>query len=96
MRPVDWAEAFKWLENGYTSGDIARIYGFRVDSFCRKAQRELDPSDHARWKKLNARNRLRPCGTTSAYQRHILKGEPTDDACREAWAAYHRAKQPEK
>jgi len=25
-----------------------------------------------------------PCGTTAAYQRHVRRGEPIDDACREA------------
>ncbi|MFI0768580.1 hypothetical protein ACH4TQ_27390 [Streptomyces sp. NPDC021218] len=27
---------------------------------------------------------LAPCGTVSAYQRHVRKGEPIDDACRTA------------
>ena len=31
-----------------------------------------------------------PCGTRSAYQRHIKKGEPIDDACRAANTAADR------
>ena len=31
-----------------------------------------------------------PCGTQAAYKRHQRNGEPIDDACREAWAAYQR------
>src|SRR5690606_18216086 len=32
----------------------------------------------------------KPCGTRAAYERHRRQGEPIDDACREANAAYHR------
>ena len=40
-----------------------------------------------------------PCGTVAAYKRHLRHGEPTDPACRQAWAdwqrQYHtRKKQP--
>lgn len=35
---------------------------------------------------------LAPCGTPAAYDRHTRKGEPIDDACREA----HNAKNREK
>ncbi|MFD8845505.1 WhiB family transcriptional regulator [Streptomyces pseudogriseolus] len=31
-----------------------------------------------------------PCGTRSAYQRHVKKGEPIDDACRAANTAADR------
>jgi hypothetical protein len=31
-----------------------------------------------------------PCGTNTAYARHIRAGEPTDPACREAHNAYQR------
>jgi hypothetical protein len=39
-----------------------------------------------------------PCGTLSAYQRHFRKGEPIDDACREANARWKadQFKQPVK
>ncbi|MEV8042410.1 WhiB family transcriptional regulator [Streptomyces griseoluteus] len=33
-----------------------------------------------------------PCGTESAYQRHSSKGEPIDQACRDAHSATERAK----
>lgn len=37
-----------------------------------------------------ARNReLRPCGTRSAYARHIYRGEEPDDACRQAANDYN-------
>lgn len=41
---------------------------------------------------------LTPCGTDSAYKRHMRRGEPTDQACRDAHAAeekwrYQRNKQ---
>ncbi|MBB2956980.1 hypothetical protein [Pseudoclavibacter helvolus] len=32
-----------------------------------------------------------PCGTDSAYRRHLRNKEPIDDACREAHAAERRA-----
>lgn len=32
------------------------------------------------------------CGTVSAYKRHLRHGELPDEACRLAWAAYHRAR----
>jgi hypothetical protein len=31
---------------------------------------------------------LKPCGTVGAYNRHRYRGEPTDDACRDAWRQY--------
>ena len=41
-----------------------------------------------------ARRRLAPCGTRSAYQRHVRNREPVDDECRAAntaaWGAYLR------
>jgi hypothetical protein len=40
--------------------------------------------------------RLAECGTRSAYQRHVKRGEPVDEACRaanrRAWADYRRRK----
>lgn len=33
-------------------------------------------------------SRLAPCGTRAAYQRHLRNGEPTDQACIDAEAAY--------
>lgn len=35
---------------------------------------------------------LAKCGTRAAYNRHIRRGEPVDEACREANAAYQRGK----
>lgn len=35
---------------------------------------------------------LRPCGTESAYQRHLRAGEPTCQPCRDAHAEHGRAK----
>jgi hypothetical protein len=32
-----------------------------------------------------------PCGSASAYKRHVRKGEPIDDACREAWNEWQRS-----
>lgn len=31
---------------------------------------------------------LQPCGTYAAYQRHWRKGEPIDEACRQAASGY--------
>jgi RPA family protein len=28
------------------------------------------------------------CGSPAAYSRHIRKGEPVDDSCRDAWRTY--------
>lgn len=33
---------------------------------------------------------LAPCGSVSAYQRHLRRGEPVDEACRRAWRLYYR------
>jgi hypothetical protein len=35
---------------------------------------------------------LKPCGTTAAYVRHRRNGETPCQACRDAWAADHRAR----
>lgn len=35
---------------------------------------------------------LAPCGTQSAYTRHVKRGEPIDDACRQANTEAKRAK----
>jgi hypothetical protein len=35
---------------------------------------------------------LAPCGTPSAYYRHVRKGEPIDDACRRANTEFKRIK----
>ena len=37
--------------------------------------------------------RLEPCGTASAYRRHVRKGEPKDQPCRDAHAAEERWRQ---
>ena len=34
---------------------------------------------------------IAPCGTPSAYSRHVRRGEPIDDACRKANTAYKAA-----
>lgn len=34
---------------------------------------------------------LAPCGTRTAYERHIARGEPVDDDCRAAAAEYRRS-----
>jgi hypothetical protein len=36
------------------------------------------------------RDGLQPCGTRAAYRRHLKRGEPTCQACRDASAAYKR------
>ncbi|WP_262402286.1 hypothetical protein, partial [Actinomadura sp. CNU-125] len=36
--------------------------------------------------------RRAPCGTAAAYLRHIKRHEPTDTACKAAWAARKREK----
>lgn len=33
---------------------------------------------------------LLPCGKRGAYQRHVQRGEPVDDLCRETENAYQR------
>lgn len=44
-----------------------------------------------RWWYAPARGReLRPCGTPTAAKRHQARGEPVDEACREALRAYDR------
>jgi hypothetical protein len=30
------------------------------------------------------------CGTAAAYKRHLRRGEPVDQACREAWNTWQR------
>lgn len=31
-----------------------------------------------------------PCGTVAAYKRHLRRGEPVDQACRDAWSEKQR------
>lgn len=38
----------------------------------------------------NFRRTVYACGTEQAYQAHVRRGEPTDDACRDAHSAYQR------
>lgn len=47
-------------------------------------------------RKRRSRDVIPPCGTHQAYQRHIYRGEPTDDACKEAWAAHCWAQEQER
>lgn len=92
---IDWVEAFKWLEMGYLTGDLARMHGICQDSLCRRARNELSEDEHKRWKALNAKNRMRirweghqrvPCGTPGGNTRHRREGTPPCDACRAAHA----------
>lgn len=39
---------------------------------------------HAGVKPIRLERPLKPCGTQAAYDRHIKRGEPVDDECREA------------
>lgn len=41
-----------------------------------------------------AGQRLAPCGSFSAYKRHIKYGEPVDDACAEACTAQAAVRRP--
>jgi len=61
----------------------------------RKAAAKTDPkpAPKPRPKPSNRQWRVAPCGTRAAYQRHVRKGEPIDDACRAANAAGKREHQ---
>lgn len=44
-------------------------------------------------------SRWEPCGTAAAYRRHVRRKEPTDQACKDAHAAYareHYVKRPKR
>ncbi|MBT1097813.1 WhiB family transcriptional regulator [Streptomyces sp. Tu102] len=52
----------------------------------RPAQRPGEPADRAvpRAPAVSPRTLPAPCGTRAAYQRHLRRGEPVDEACRAA------------
>jgi hypothetical protein len=92
---IDWDASFRWIENGYLTGDIAMLYGMDVSSVARRARQEMDPARYAEWKRLNGINRRAlmypedkkaPCGTPAAYMRHRRDNEPIDEDCRLAHA----------
>jgi hypothetical protein len=57
----------------------------------RPATATVAPTAAAKPKKPVGSGRpLAPCGTKSAYERHRLKGEPIDQACRDAHALANR------
>jgi hypothetical protein len=43
-----------------------------------------EPSRTVPTQPVRVRGEQAPCGTRSAYQRHVRRGEPVDDACRAA------------
>lgn len=58
-------------------------------------------TDHAeylrRWRALRGartgmpgRPQTAPCGTVSAYKRHLRRGEPVDELCRLEWNQWQR------
>ncbi|MFF5984377.1 WhiB family transcriptional regulator [Streptomyces olindensis] len=51
---------------------------------------EKPPAKRPQPKKSPRRQDVAPCGTPAAYQRHIRKKEPVDQACRDAYAASKR------
>jgi hypothetical protein len=59
--------------------------------------RDLCSMHYTRWRRtgqpepLRGPRSLTPCGTHSAYQRHVRRGEPIDNACREAHRLYQAA-----
>lgn len=98
-RRIDWDEILKWLEMGYPIQDLAGLVGLGVRRLGTRARLELDEERHNRWKYLVRHNmhvEKAPCGTPTAYARHLYLKEPLDDACREAEAKAQRLRRFEK
>lgn len=68
------------IRGTYTARERAKVY-----------RKYLAPKDEKPRERTGGKP-LSPCGTPAAYDRHIRRGEPVDDACREAHNADNRAK----
>ena len=72
---------------------LRRIAGSRLTA------REIDRILHAadRYQATGRyRTNVAPCGTPAAYHRHIRRGEPVDESCRQAMRAEARTRQAAK
>ncbi|WP_445524756.1 WhiB family transcriptional regulator [Streptomyces cyslabdanicus] len=75
------------LSAGYRHGIFAGLTGPERAALARareRAREEALEEETPATPKSNAGRPLSPCGTRAAYQRHLSKGEPVDDACRAA------------
>ncbi|MFD7066103.1 WhiB family transcriptional regulator [Streptomyces sp. NPDC059913] len=70
------------------SGKESR-YGIRA-GLTPKERWEADKTVRSRAMPSGGGRRLAPCGTRGAYERHIRRHEPVDDACREANTAHNQ------
>lgn len=67
-----------------------RQAGLPVPLHVKAGEREYERSVKARRRErtpAKPQPELQPCGTTAAYRRHQRHGEPTDQLCRDAYAA---------
>lgn len=78
---------------GLTDKSIAERLGWKPWQVKEHRRRHHIPSIHPKGGKFRWPDaRLKPCGTDAAYERHKRRGEPVDEACREA----HRIAAAEK
>lgn len=76
------AEAMEW-EGNAGPGDRHGIYG----GLTSKARARLAGTRGVKPRRHSGGRPLAPCGTESAYNRHVRRDEPIDDRCRQAHAA---------
>lgn len=86
------------IGKGLRTGIVAGITGaqrWAIEQQRKAAAKAIaKPAKKPQAKKQSTRRwNLAPCGTRPAYQRHVRKGEPIDDACRIANAAGKREHQ---
>lgn len=77
---------------GLAEGDRRRIRAGTLTEHAvltRDHQRAADADQRAAYH-ADLPRELTPCGTHTAHQRHVRKGEPVDDACLHAERAYQR------
>jgi transcription factor WhiB len=72
------------LSAGYRAGIFAGLTGTQRAEVAR--QRDETSEQPVKQKPRGPGRKPSPCGTRAAYQRHQRKGEPIDQACRDAHA----------
>ncbi|MBQ0827659.1 WhiB family transcriptional regulator [Streptomyces tagetis] len=81
------------LRPGHRHGIFAGLTGperAAIDRAERASSGEAPEEPRRQTKPRGPGHKPSPCGTRAAYQRHLSKGEPVDDACRAANALAKR------
>lgn len=68
------------------AGIMAGLTGAQRAELARSRMKPTPKPEPKRSRTPGAGRQLAPCGTESAYSRHLRKGEPIDQACKDAHA----------